>query len=307
MPFIKTKYTIETPTPAFLFVMNHFHCSQADAQRFIGKGRLLVDGSVFVASGEKISGDIELVYFKPKSRGNYPIFQTNDFMLFDKPSGILVHPNKLSTEYSMLDEIRYISGEDANAVHRIDMETSGLLLASKNKTSEKHLKTLFENRGVTKSYLAWVDGEIKKPFEVDAPIIKNDDYSSCKHKVFVHPDGKQSYTKFVPLEYDSDLDATLLACYPFTGRTHQIRVHLFHMKHPILGDPIYGTTFDVSSAYLDDTLSADDRKIMTGSSRLMLHAQTLYFESGARFYMESKADFLKEKREICPKKIRKFN
>ena len=258
-------------------------------------------------SSQIIEGAIELVYFEPKGRGVLPLFETKDFMLFEKESGVLVHPNTMATEYSLLDEIRTLSGDYANAVHRIDMETSGLLMASKHKGAESPLKMLFENRVIKKSYLSWVDGKVTQEFEVEKPLKVRDDYSTSKHKVEVHPEGKASLTYFKPLKYDEELDATLVACYPHTGRTHQIRVHLFHVKHPILGDPIYGTNFQVSNDYLEGRLSIEDRRIATGASRLMLHAQSLRFYFKSDFYLESRVDFEGMKERITPKSDRVFN
>jgi 23S rRNA pseudouridine1911/1915/1917 synthase len=187
------------------------------------------------------------------------------------------------------------------------METSGLLLASKHKKAENYLKNAFEVKKIKKSYLAWVDGKLTEPFSISEPIKVNQDYSHTKHKVFIDPEGKHAHTDFKPLLYDETLDATLVACYPLTGRTHQIRIHLFHVKHPILGDPIYGTTFPTANAYLDGTLSEEERFELTGASRLMLHAQTLHFPYGANYFIESKVDFEKMRRLICSKNQRRFN
>jgi len=165
--------------------------------------------------------------------------------------------------------------------------------------SKVHLKGAFEAREIQKSYLAWVDGKITSPFSVSEPIKVNQDYSKTKHKVFISAEGKSAHTDFTPLKYDEVLDATLVACYPHTGRTHQIRIHLFHVKHPILGDPIYGTTFEAANRYLDQTLSNDERMREMGASRLMLHAQSLRFCYGAQFYIESKVDFEAERCHIA--------
>jgi len=307
MPFVKEKFTVSKKMPAFLFIMRTFNFTQGQAQRVLAKGRLLVNGTSIFNTGESIEGEVEVVYFKPSSRGNQPLFHNKDFMVFEKYSGILVHPNTMATPYSLLDEIRTIAGDDANAVHRIDMETSGLLLASKHKRSETYLKGSFEDRSIKKSYLAWVDGKVTEPFSSCERIKINNDYSHTKHKVFISDEGKASHTDFIPLEYDERLDATLLVCYPHTGRTHQIRVHLFHVKHPILGDPIYGTTFKTANAYLEDELTQEERMKETGASRLMLHAHTLSFEMGAKFHIESKSDFSKMKDLICVKEERVFN
>jgi len=307
MPFVKEKFTVPKKMPAFLFIMRTFNFTQGQAQRVLAKGRLLVDGKSIFNTGESIEGQVEVVYFKASSRGEKPLFHNKDFMVFEKYSGTLVHPNTMATPYSLLDEIRSIAGDDANAVHRIDMETSGLLLASKHKRSESYLKGSFENRSIEKSYLAWVDGKITEPFSSTQSIKINNDYSQTKHKVFISNEGKASHTDFTPIEYDETLDATLVACYPHTGRTHQIRVHLFHVKHPILGDPIYGTTFESANAYLEEKLDEADRMLETGASRLMLHAHSLSFEMGAKFYIESKSDFANMKHLICEKEKRVFN
>ena len=308
MPFVKEKYHIEEEIIAFLYVMRTLDFTQGQAQRHIAKGRLLIDGESMVHTGRKIQGDVEMVFFRAKGKGIRPTFQNNDFMVFEKPSGILVHPNTMSTPYSMLDEVRTVAGANANSTHRIDMETSGLLLASKHKKSEKYLKGSFENRTIKKSYLAWVDGEVREPFTSTERIKVNTmGYEEVKYKVFIDEEGKVSHTDFKPLEYDKTLDATLLACYPHTGRTHQIRVHLFHVKHPILGDPIYGATYAAADDYLNMTQSEEDRLTQHGAPRLMLHAQSLFFAYNSDFYIESKLDFASQKVLIHPKDKRVFN
>ncbi|TET90318.1 MAG: RluA family pseudouridine synthase [Sulfurovum sp.] len=307
MPFVKEKFTVPKKMPAFLFIMRTFSFTQGQAQRVLAKGRLLINGESIFNTGGTVEGEVEVVYFKPDSKGNAPLFHNKDFMVFEKYSGVLVHPNTMATPYSLLDEIRTIAGDNANAVHRIDMETSGLLMASKHKKAESYLKTSFESRGIQKSYLAWVDGKLTEPFSISEPIKINNDYSQTKHKVFISKEGKASHTDFTPLHYDKSLDATLVACYPHTGRTHQIRVHLFHVKHPILGDPIYGTTFKAANDYLEDELSPEDRMSEMGASRLMLHAQSLTFNFGSKFHIESKSDFKGMKDLICEKEKRVFN
>jgi 23S rRNA pseudouridine1911/1915/1917 synthase len=285
--------------PAFLFVMRQFGMTQGEAQRVIDRGRLVIDDTPMTDKSARIQGNVHVVHFVPEPRGNVPIFVHKDFAVFDKPSGILVHPNKTQSPYTLLDEIRAHSGQHANAVHRIDQETSGLVLASRHKQAESYLKNAFERKAISKSYLAWVDGRIEEDFEVDAPIRVNQDYSQTKHKVCIDFErGKPSKTLFEILEYDHDHDATLLRCRPLTGRTHQIRIHLFHVKHPILGDPIYTTTFEVTTEYLEERLSTEERLYHTGANRLLLHAQTLEFTYGHRYFIESRFDFEGLKKEI---------
>ena len=308
MPFVKEKFTVKEETIAFLYVMHTLDFTQGQAQRHIAKGRLLIDGVSMTYTGEKIQGEVEMVFFRAKGRGRTPLFHNKDFMVFEKPSGTLVHPNTMSTPYSMLDEVRTVAGANANSTHRIDMETSGLLLASKHKEAEKILKGIFESRDIKKSYLAWVDGKLTEPFTSTERIkVNQEGYETTKHKVVIDEEGKASHTDFIPLEYDEVLDASLVACYPHTGRTHQIRIHLFHVKHPILGDPIYGATYEASNDYLDMVQSEEDRLIQHGAPRLMLHAQSLSFAYGSAFYIESKEDFRAEKVLICGRDKRVFN
>ena len=308
MPFVKEKFHVEEETIAFVYVMRTLNFTQGQAQRHIAKGRLLIDGESMTHTGTRIQGEIEMVYFRPKGKNVRPTFQNKDFMLFEKPSGTLVHPNTMSTPYSMLDEVRAVAGDNANSTHRIDMETSGLLLASKHKEAETFLKSSFENRLIKKTYLAWVDGKLEKPFTSTESIKVNQrGYEETKHKVYISDEGKSARTDFVPLEYDETLDTTLVACYPHSGRLHQIRIHLFHVKHPILGDPIYGATYEAADDYLDMTQSDEDRLIQHGAPRLMLHAQSLTFSYGSRFHIESKEDFRSQKSLIYPKDLRVFN
>lgn len=308
MPFVKEKFHIKEEVIAFLYVMRTLNFTQGQAQRHIAKGRLLIDGESMTYTGEKVKGDIEMVFFRAKSKGLKPTFQNKDFMLFEKPTGVLVHPNTMATPYSMLDEVRSVAGDNANGTHRIDMETSGLFLASKHKKAEAYLKGSFEKRTIKKSYLAWVDGKLTEPFTSNESIkVNKDGYEKTKHKVFISEVGKPAQTDFLPLEYDEVLDCTLVACYPHSGRLHQIRIHLFHVKHPILGDPIYGASYEAADDYLDMTQSDEDRLIQHGAPRLMLHAQSLSFTYGSQFYIESKEDFKTMKSLIYSKDKRVFN
>jgi len=147
---------------------------------------------------------------------------------------------------------------------------------------------------------------LTESFTVDEGIRVRNDYTTKKHKVEIHEEGKQAVTDFVPLEYDAELDTTLVECKPHSGRLHQIRIHLFHVKHPILGDPIYGTSFEAADNYLDMKMTEEERLIETGATRLMLHANALEFPYGASYYITSRVDFTKVKGEICPKEKRRF-
>ena len=292
---------------AFLILMHRYNIAMRDAQKIIDLGRMICNEELVTIKNAKIFGDIKVLKFYPSSKGIEPIFRTKDFMIFEKPSGILVHPKEIESGYSMLDEIRHYGTPYSNPTHRIDKETSGLLLASTNKKAESKLKQMFERREIKKSYLAWVRGNTKEYFEVEEPILKRNDYSSNKHKVEINSKGKYAKTIFKKLQYDAQKDCSLVQAFPLTGRTHQIRIHLFHVKHPILGDPLYGIPYSVAEDYLDGKLSVEDRVKLTGAKRLMLHANELDFTlNGNRFLLKSKVDFTDVKDILSKVEEQKF-
>lgn len=285
MPFVKKKYRVPHKQKAIFYLMNQFHLSQREAQRFISKGRILIDGQKMLQSSAEIEGDIEYIYFEPISRGLAPTLVEDSFVVFDKPSGVLIHPQTKATPYSLIDELKSQFGMDANIAHRIDQETSGLVLCARNKESERELKMMFQEREMKKKYLALVHGEFKEPLLVDAPLLRFQAESALVRMVVkVDESGKESQTSFKPLKYYPQRDMTLVECSPHTGRQHQIRVHLFHVKHPIVGDPIYGQTQRDIERFLDRELTPKDRIELSGASRLLLHANELAFELYSKQY-----------------------
>ena len=275
----------------FLLLMRELGISQNSAQKFIDSGRVVHKGRVISDKAAIVDSEIEVVVFEPQSQGLKPLFVAKDFAIFDKPSGIMVHPRNRKSGYTLIDEARFHFGKDANITHRIDKETSGLVLVSRHKEAEKILKQMFEQKRIQKSYLALVQGVIKKELFIDAPIAKNQDYSKVKLKVLIDKRGKSAQTIIKPLRYFKD--KTLVEAIPLTGRQHQIRAHLFHIKHPIIGDPIYGVPTDVAIAYLDGKLSLQERIYYTKAPRLMLHANSLHFVyNNTTYHIISKQDWL---------------
>lgn len=303
MPFVHKQFYVENKTPAFLFLIKELGMSHKFAQRMIAKGRLLCNGEYVIKDSFQLQGNVELIDFVAAPRGLKPTFVTNDFALFDKPSGVLIHPQNRHTPYSLIDEIKHHFGRDANITHRIDQETSGLVLSANNKESERTLKMMFENRQIEKRYLALVHGHVSRETYIDVPLLRAQDESALVRMVVkVHESGKASQTNIVPLEYFPELDMTLVEAQPRTGRQHQIRVHLFHVKHPIVGDPIYGQKEEDIVRFLDRDISPEERKKLSGAKRLLLHASQLGFAyEGNQYEVHSKVDFrtlaLKEVRE----------
>jgi len=119
--------------------------------------------------------------------------------------------------------------------------------------------------------------------------------------VKVDPSGKESLTFVKPLKYYPDTNTTIVECSPHTGRQHQIRVHMFHMKHPIVGDPVYGQSENSVVRYLDRELGIDERVKLSGAKRLLLHANELEFELyGKNYNIRSSVNFEK----ICQENMK---
>ncbi len=296
LPFVIQKLFAQERQKAFLFLIRELGLSQREAQRLIAKGRLHVNGQPMTDSAAEIIGSFEFITFEPCTRHLEPIYIENDFVVYDKPSGLLIHPQNRHTPYSLIDEIKYQFGKDANIAHRIDQETSGLVLAARNKHAERHIKIMFQERQIEKEYLAMVHGHLLAPFSVDAPLSREgDDKSIVRMLVKVDPAGKPSQTSFEPIHYFPEHNMTLIKAIPLTGRQHQIRVHLFHVKHPIVGDPIYGQNSEQIVKYLDRELTKGEREFETGANRLLLHANVLRFTYIDKLYIiKSKTDFLSE-------------
>jgi len=296
MPFVVKKLFAKEKTKLFLFLMRELGYTQKEAQRLISKGRVFVNGVAYTKTGGFIEGEFELVEFEPMTKGLRPIIEEEHFVVFDKPTGLLVHPQNRHTPYSLIDELRFQFGKEANITHRIDQETSGIVLCAKSKQAEIDIKYLFENRLIQKSYLAVVHGHIDKKLQIDAPLLTTKHrHTNIRNLVIVDEKGKPSLTTIKPLRYFEDLNMTLVEAKPHTGRQHQIRVHLFHVKHPIVGDPVYGQKTENMLKYFDRQLSKEERVKNTKSKRLLLHANLLEFSLyGKDYKIESQCDFIKE-------------
>ena len=257
------------------FLVKELGFNIREAKRAIDRGRVSLNGKRVTEKSAKGSGTLKCIVFEPNGYGLKPIFETPHFAVFDKPSGVAIHPKKLANTKSLLDDVRSLYGNNANLVHRLDKETSGLIIASKNKFAESILKQMFQNKEVNKKYLALVKGHIDKTITIKKPILANKD-ENIKVKVIIHPDGKESITIVKPVKKIGE--NTLVECTLLTGRQHQIRVHLFSIGHPIVGDPLYGVDNDFADRYLNKQINEDERIEKTGAKRLMLHSYRLEFE-----------------------------
>lgn len=276
MPFTLKKHKAIIGKKIQIFLIHELGIDPKIGQRLTSKGRIFDENMNTINTGETIPTEyIYIAVFEGISRGLKPLIEFSDFAIFDKPTNLMVHPISKSTPYSLLDEIRFHFGEDANLIHRIDAETSGLVIVGKNKKSEIALKDMFQEKKYHKSYLAIARGHIKEEIRIDKGLDREGLAIGVRMKVC--DDGKESVTIIKPIKYTKEKDLTLIEALPLTGRQHQIRVHLHSVGHTILGDPIYGVDDENAENYLNKTLSEEDRFEVTKSHRLWLHANYLEF------------------------------
>lgn len=172
------------------------------------------------------------------------LYEDEDFLVVNKPSGLVVHPAPSVKEATLVDwliqkgiSLSTLSGEERHGiVHRIDKETTGALAVAKNNDAHQHLSAQLQDKSMGRYYLALIDLPLKENRCVDAPIARNPQH---RLKMAVVEGGRAAKTAFVRISEGSNQTA-LIAAKLYTGRTHQIRVHLASLGRHILGDKLYG-------------------------------------------------------------------
>ena len=237
-----------------------FLTSRSAASRLIDNGNVLVDGEVVpkkhaVRSGERIEIEVP-----PYDRGDLvaediPLdirFEDAHLIVLSKPAGLVVHPAEGHWTGTLVhallahsDELGTLQGDERpGIVHRLDKDTSGLMMVAKTDETQVALQEAIKVRSVDRRYLTLVHGRIAPDTGlIDAPLGR-DLRERMRMAVSDAPNAKQSVTTFRVLERfeagPADEGFTLLECKLYTGRTHQIRVHMAYISHPCVGDPVYG-------------------------------------------------------------------
>jgi 23S rRNA pseudouridine1911/1915/1917 synthase len=249
----------------------HPQLSRSQVQRLIAAGNITVNGrtakpGLRLAVGDEIEVTIPPTppqELKPEAIPLKIIYEDDDLLVVDKPAGITVHPapghpghtlvNAILAHFPHLADI----GDSLRpgVVHRLDKDTSGVMLVAKNAKAQANLSKQFKSHSVTKAYLALVKGKL----EPEEGVIEADIGRDPRHRqrMAVVAQGREARTDYRVVEYLGNY--TLLEVMPETGRTHQIRVHLAAIGFPVVGDKVYG----VKSEYL---------------TRQFLHASLLGFK-----------------------------
>ncbi|EHO7241286.1 RluA family pseudouridine synthase, partial [Campylobacter jejuni] len=167
-----------------------------EAQKLIDKKRLFCDGILVEEKNKILKGDVELIVYENNPKGVEIVFENEDFAVLEKESGILSHPNGRHCKYSLSDEIWHLWGKKACVAHRLDKETSGLILVAKHKKAQIDLKALFEKKLVQKEYLALANGKIEENFIIDKAINLAKNYDDVKTRMQICKEGKQAITEF---------------------------------------------------------------------------------------------------------------
>ena len=203
------------------------------------------------------------------------LFEDSDILVVNKPSGMLVHPSGDEFVWTIISVLRLYRKEQClDLVHRLDRDTSGTLVITKNKESNAYLKKELQKRNINKVYHAISRGS--PPWEVKdlrAPIAEHPT-AKLRLRRTVLPSGLPSHTSFRVLQRLDNY--SLIECLLHTGRTHQIRVHLEYLGYPILGDKIYGQKDDIFLEHLHQGATKRVREIVS-FSRHCLHAAKITF------------------------------
>ncbi len=227
--------------------------SRSRVAALIAEGRCESGGKALTKSAEKVpeGQEILLTVPAPEETETRPqdlpleiLYQDEDLAVVVKPRGMVVHPAAGHEDGTLvnallfhLDSLGGIGGEKRpGIVHRLDRDTSGLMLAAKNDETQIALSRMLAERQIEKHYRALVEGTMKEPSgRVEAPIARS---KRDRKKMAVDPEGREAVTEWRVIAEGKR--CALLDVHILTGRTHQIRVHMRHISHPVCGDPVYG-------------------------------------------------------------------
>ena len=254
--------------------------SRSRLSEWIKSGAALLDGNQVrprdpVRGGERVSLQVVLetqIHDAPEDIPLSVLYQDADVIVLDKPAGLVVHPGAGNPGGTLVNALLHFDPAlaalpRAGIVHRLDKDTSGVMVVARTLPAHTSLVAQLSERDVHRQYLAIVMGALVSGGSISAPI---DRHPRDRVRMAVREDGRDATTHYRLRErYRAH---TALECRLETGRTHQIRVHMQHLKHPILGDPLYGGALKLPKGASDELVA-----VLRGFRRQALHAETLEF------------------------------
>lgn len=239
--------------------------SRSAVQRLVGEGQITVNGEPVKASYKVQTGDRVVVYLPPPEDAELVaqeipldiVYEDEHLLVINKPAGMVVHPAPGHPEGTLVNALlayapELAAGQERPAegdrrpgiVHRLDRDTSGLIVVARSEKVQRTLQRQFAERQVTKAYLALLDGHLQPAWgRIEAPIGRDPNH---RQRMTVLPGGREAITEYHVLEQFAHQVGpaagrySLVEAEPHTGRTHQIRVHFASINHPVLADPVYG-------------------------------------------------------------------
>lgn len=263
--------------------------SRSRAQRIIRQGDFRLEAGPLKPSARVTRGVVVELWRMPPDEpaGDAAeprvIFEDDALLAVDKPSDLAVHPSAryLARTLTAWLKQRANDGERvANPCHRLDRETSGVLLCAKTRAAEAEAKTAFASGRADKIYLAIVRGRLEDERALDYPLALQGERGLVKIRMIHDVAGMPSLTVTTPLAYDERTQRTLVLCRPKTGRQHQIRAHLALAGYPLVGDKLYAMGDEWFDAYTKSEVGVGDDRL--DHTRHALHAYTLTLDVGAQ-------------------------
>ncbi len=253
--------------------------------RELRDGRVQLDGAV-AGPGLILRAGTELAYHKvhrePEvSRNVQTVHTAPGFVVVEKPAHLPMHSDGPFVRNTLIHLLRSGGLPEAELVHRLDRETSGLCVVARTKAARQHLERQFATAAVAKAYVAVARGQVTGPFRAAEPI-GHSAHSTISLRRSAAPDARDvraAQTDFEVVERATG--ATLLRCVPHTGRTHQIRVHLEHAGHAVVGDKLYGRPDADYLAFVARVKQSGDARLVDAGEpdRQLLHAAELAFDN----------------------------
>jgi 23S rRNA pseudouridine1911/1915/1917 synthase len=222
------------------------------------------------------------------------IYEDREFLVVHKPAGLVCHPTKTDEYSSLISRARLYLGQDIRPqlINRLDRETSGITLLAKNDDSARRLRQLWERRLVSKEYIAVVHGHVPLAHQLISAPLGKDESSRVAIKDCVHLEGAPAQTE-IWLESTFSTQSSnfsLLRVQPHTGRKHQIRIHMAHIGHPIVGDKLYGGDEDLYLALVENRLTEQQRARLILPYHALHAAQVRFHWAGQERVFHTQAE-----------------